>query len=123
MVNRTDGDGAPMRVLVCVKWVLDTDGAIPVDAEANAILEAGLPWTVSPHDRLALEEAARMKEAGICGHVTALCLGPAPAAEALRVALASGADRAIHICDPGLRGADSCTTGMVLARAVAALRL
>ncbi len=55
-----------MRILVCVKWVLDTDGTIPVDTEANAILQAGLHWTVSPLDRLALEEAARMKEAGIC---------------------------------------------------------
>ncbi len=112
-----------MRVLVCVKWVLDTDGTIPVDAEANAILEKGLPWTVSPYDRLALEEAARMKEAGICGHITALCLGPAPAAEALRVALASGADRAIHICHPDLQSVDSGTAGMVLARAIATLQL
>ena len=112
-----------MRVLVCVKWVLDTDGTIPVDTEANAILLAGLPWTVSPHDRLALEEAARMKEAGICRHFTALTLGPAQAADALRVALASGADRAIHVCDPALRSADSGATGTVLARAIAALGL
>ncbi len=112
-----------MRILVCVKWVLDTDGTIPVDAEANAIVQTGLPWMVSPHDRLALEEAARMKEAGICGHVTALCLGPAPAAEALRVALAAGADRAIHICDPGLQSADSCAAGIVLAKAIMALGL
>jgi electron transfer flavoprotein beta subunit len=112
-----------MRILVCVKWVLDTDGTIPVDTEANAILQAGLHWTVGPLDRLALEEAARMKEAGICGHITALCLGPAAAADALRVALASGADRAIHICDPDLEPSDSCATGIVLAKAIAALGL
>ncbi len=123
MVNRPNGYEAPLRVLVCVKWVLDTDGTIPVDTEANVIRPAGLPWTVSPLDRLALEEAARMKEAGVCGQVTALCLGPAAAAEALRVALASGADRAIHISDPHLTSPDSCTTGMVLGRAIAALHL
>ena len=112
-----------MRILVCVKWVLDTDGTIPVDTEANAILLAGLPWTVSPLDRLALEEAARMKEAGFCGHITALCLGPAPAADALRLALASGADRVVHICDPDLGSPDSSTTGLLLARAITALGL
>ncbi len=112
-----------MRILVCVKWVLDTDGTIPVDTEANAILLAGLPWTVSPLDRLALEEAARMKEAGVCGHITALCLGPAPAADALRLALASGADRVVHICDPDLGSPDSSTTGLLLAKAITALGL
>ncbi len=116
-----EANGALMRIVVCVKWVLDTDGTIPVDTEANVILEACLPWTVSPLDRLALEEAARMKEAGLCGHITALCLGPVPAAAALRVALASGADRAVHICDPGMETPDSGTSGMVLARAITAL--
>ena len=115
---------SPLKVLVCVKWVPDTEGGpITVDAEANLIVQAGLPWTVSPLDRLALEEASRMKEAGLCGQVIALTAGPPAAAGALRVALASGADRAIHLCDPGIDGADPCVTGVVLARAVLALRL
>jgi len=112
-----------MQIVVCVKQVPDTDGPIGLDTVANDIKREGLPYVLNPCDRLAAEEATLIRERCGDGGVIALCMGPPSATEVLRTCLAMGADRAILLCDPALENSDSCVTGVVLARAIAALRL
>jgi electron transfer flavoprotein beta subunit len=112
-----------MQVVVCVKQVPDTEGPITVDTAANNIRKGWLPDVLNPYDRLAVEEATLIRERCGGGGVTALCLGLPSATEVLRTCLAMDADRAILLCDPALDGSDSYATGVVLAKAIAALNL
>src|SRR5690348_17202639 len=68
-------------------------------------------------DEYAVEEALRLKEAH-GGEVTVLSVGPERAAEAIRKALSMGADKAVHVSDPALHGADVVQTAKVIAAAV-----
>ncbi|MBM4461735.1 MAG: electron transfer flavoprotein subunit beta/FixA family protein [Chloroflexi bacterium] len=112
-----------MQVVVCVKQVPDAEGPITVDTAANNIRKGWLPDVLNPYDRLAVEEATLIKEMCGGGGVTALCMGSPSATEVLRTCLAMGADRAILLCDPALDNSDSYATGVVLAKAIAALKL
>jgi electron transfer flavoprotein alpha/beta subunit len=112
-----------MQVVVCVKQVPDTEGPITVDTAANNIRKGWLPDVLNPYDRLAVEEATLIRERCGGGGVTALCLGLPSATEVLRTCLAMDADRAILLCDSALDGSDSYATGIVLAKAIAALNL
>ena len=77
----------------------------------------GKPNIVNPWDEYALEAGIQLKETH-GGQVTALCLGQPQAAEALKSALAMGADEAILISDPALDDSDSLVTARVLAAAI-----
>src|SRR4051812_47554058 len=68
-------------------------------------------------DEYAVEEALRLKEAH-GGEVTVVSVGPERAAEAIRKALSMGADKAVHVSDPALHGADVLQTAKVLAAAI-----
>src|SRR5205814_7245699 len=122
-----DHPGAPLRVpprsdlmkiLVAIKQVPDTATQVKVGADPRLIDTAGITWIVSPYDEFAVEEALRIKEKRGQGEVVAVTLGPDRAKEALRSALAMGCDRAIHVNDPALAGADTLTTARALAAVV-----
>ncbi len=110
-----------MDVVVCVKQVPDTEQPIRVRADASGIDEQGVNWILNYYDEHAVEEALRVREKH-GGTVTVVCAGPPRAAEALRTALAMGADEAVHVCDPALDGADHAGVARVLAAAVGQLR-
>jgi electron transfer flavoprotein beta subunit len=112
-----------MQIVVCVKQVPDTEGPITVDTAANNIRKGWLSDVLNPYDRLAVEEATLIKEKCGGGEVTALCMGLPSATQVLRTCLAMGADRAILLCDPAFDNSDSYVTGVVLAKAIAALKL
>lgn len=102
-----------MDIIVCIKSVLL---AAP---EKQAVRTVDMS-DLNPFDRPALEMALRLrKEAG--GEITALSMGPSVAADALRQALALGADRAVLLCDRNLAGADTLATSTALAAAIAKL--
>jgi len=107
-----------MKILVAVKQVPDTATQVKISSDPKAIDTAGITWIVSPYDEFALEEALRIKEKRGQGEVVAVSLGPDRAKEALRSALAMGADRAIHVNDPALGSADTLTTARALAAVV-----
>ncbi|MBI4012794.1 MAG: electron transfer flavoprotein subunit beta/FixA family protein [Candidatus Rokubacteria bacterium] len=107
-----------MRILVLVKQVPDTATQVKVGADPRAIDTTGITWIVSPYDEYALEEALRIKEKRGQGEVVAVTVGPDRAKEALRSCLAMGADRAIHVNDPALEGADTLATARALAAVV-----
>ena len=89
----------PMNIVVCVKQVPDTKLSIEVDPDANSLESEGWAYMVNPYDKLALEEAVRIKERDGKGEVVAVSMGTLSARKALRSCLTQGADRAILLCD------------------------
>ena len=85
-----------MNIYVCIKQVPDTEASILVK-DGKSINEANIKWIVSPYDEYAIEEALKLKEKTPGSTVTAVCLGPERVQNALRTALAMGADKAVHI--------------------------
>ena len=104
-----------MKLLVLVKQVPDTATQVKLGSDRRGIDVTGITWIVSPYDEFALEEALRIKEKRGQGEVIAVTLWPDRAREALRSCLAMGADRAIHVNDPALEGADTLSAARALA--------
>lgn len=105
-----------MKIGVLLKQVPDTETKIRVKADGSGIETDGIKYVVNPYDEYAIEEALKTKEKGGGGEVVILSLGPARSVEAIRTALAMGADRGIHIDDAGI-AMDSLVTARVLANA------
>lgn len=105
-----------MRISVCIKQV-------PVKAAPRAVQgrwtlqREGIEGKINEHDLQALETALRLREVS-GGEVTVLTMGPPNAEEALREALARGADRALLLSDPAFAGADTLATSATLAQAI-----
>jgi electron transfer flavoprotein beta subunit len=105
-----------MNLYVCIKQVPDTETKIKLNGDNSGIDAAGIKWIMSPSDEFAVEEALRVKEKNAGSMVTVITAGPERTVEALRTALAMGADNAIHIDLP--ETADSALTGKALAGAL-----
>jgi len=105
-----------VNILVLVKQVFQT-ADLKVDRTSKSLVTQGVPRVISETDKNAIEEAVRIKEKH-GGKITAICLGPPEAKEALREALAMGADEACLLTDPLFEGSDSHATANVLAAAV-----
>ncbi len=86
-----------MKILVPVKQGLDTAAKLRFTSDGAGLDLAGARFVTNPFDEIALEEAVRLKEAGIASEVIAVTVGRATGAETLRAAMACGADRAILI--------------------------
>ena len=85
------------KILVCIKRVVDYNVRIRVKPDGSGIVTDGVKMSINPFDEIALEEAIRLKERGIANEVIVASIGPTEAQQQLRVGLAMGADRAIHI--------------------------
>ena len=108
-----------MKIVVIIKQVPDTETKIKVKADGSGIETDGIKYVISPYDEFAIEEGLRMKEKlADDSTVTVVSVGPDRAIEAIRTALAMGADDAIHVNDPGLEGGDSLATARVLAKVI-----
>jgi electron transfer flavoprotein beta subunit len=86
-----------MNLYVCIKQVPDTETKIKVNGDASGIDTAGIKWIMSSYDEFAVEEALRLKEKNAGSTVTVISAGPDRVVDALRTALAMGADNAIHV--------------------------
>lgn len=86
-----------MKILVPVKRVIDYNVNIRVAADGSGVETSNVKMSMNPFDEIAVEEAVRLKEAGIAAELIAVTIGPEQAQETVRTALALGADRAIHI--------------------------
>jgi len=86
-----------MKALVAIKRVVDYNVKIRVKADNSGVETANVKYSANPFDEIAVEEAVRLKEAGVVSEVVAVSVGPAAAQETLRTALAIGADRAILV--------------------------
>ena len=106
-----------MNIIACVKQVPDTEAQIKVKADGSGIEEGQIKWVMNPYDEYGVEEALRLKEKN-GGDVTIVSLGPARAMETIRTALAMGADKGVHVCDPVLNDADAYVTAAALAAVI-----
>ena len=86
-----------MKILVCIKRVIDYNVRIRVKADGSGVETANVKMSMNPFDEIAVEEAVRLKEKGVATEVVAVTIGIEAAQDVLRSALAMGADRAIHI--------------------------
>ncbi|MBE0627016.1 MAG: electron transfer flavoprotein subunit beta/FixA family protein [Burkholderiales bacterium] len=86
-----------MKVLVPVKRVVDYNVKVRVKADGSGVETANVKMSMNPFDEIAVEEAVRLKEAGVVKEILVVSCGTAASQETLRTALALGADRAILV--------------------------
>jgi electron transfer flavoprotein beta subunit len=86
-----------MKILVAVKRVVDYNVKIRVKSDGSGVDLANVKMSMNPFDEIAVEEAVRLKEAGVASEVVVISAGPTQCQETLRTALAIGADRAILV--------------------------
>src|SRR6267142_4371338 len=86
-----------MKILVPVKRVLDFNVKVRVKADGSGVDLANAKMSMNPFDEIAVEEAVKLKEAGIATEVIAVSCGVAQCQETLRTAMAIGADRGILV--------------------------
>jgi electron transfer flavoprotein beta subunit len=91
-----------MKVLVCVKRVVDFNVKIRVKADGSGVDLANVKMSMNPFDEIAVEEAIRLREAGTASEVIAVSIGPQQSQETIRTALAMGADRGILVKHDGV---------------------
>ncbi|MGB6066499.1 MAG: electron transfer flavoprotein subunit beta/FixA family protein [Desulfomonilaceae bacterium] len=106
-----------MKSLVCLKQVPDTETQIKVKPDGSGIVTDGIKYIINPYDEFSVEEALKLKEKFKAGEVVILTVGPDRATEAIRTALAMGADRGVHINDECLNEADPYLIAEALAAA------
>lgn len=110
-----------MKIAVCLKQVPSATALLRINDAGNWIRESDVSFEVNEPDVYALEEALRLKEtAGGPGSEVVVCtVGPARAQQAIKEALAKGADRAMHLDDPAFAGLDAYGTARVISAALA----
>jgi electron transfer flavoprotein beta subunit len=86
-----------LKVLVPVKRVVDYNVKIRLKADGTGVDLTNVKMSMNPFDEIAVEEAVRLKEAGVATEVVVLSCGVAACQETLRTALALGADRAVLV--------------------------
>jgi len=86
-----------MKVLVSIKRVVDFNVKVRVKADASGVETANVKMSMNPFDEIAVEEAVRLKEAGVATEIVVVSCGVQACQETLRTALAIGADRAILV--------------------------
>jgi len=86
-----------MKILVPVKRVVDYNVKVRVKSDKTGVELANVKMSMNPFDEIAIEEAVRLKEAGVATEVIAVSCGVPQCQETLRTAMAIGADRGILI--------------------------
>ena len=106
-----------MDIIVLLKQVPSTESMIEIADDGVSIKSDNIKWVINPYDEFAVEEALRIREAH-GGSVTIVSAGKDKATEAIRTALAMGADKGVLINDPAMENCDGLGTAKVLAQAV-----
>ena len=86
-----------MKILVPVKRVIDYNVKVRVKADQSGVELANVKMAMNPFDEIAVEQALRIKEAGLADEIVLVSVGPSQAQETIRTGLAMGADRGIYI--------------------------
>jgi electron transfer flavoprotein beta subunit len=109
-----------MNIAVCVKYVPDATGDRHFEDD-RTVDRVGVDGLLSELDEYAVEQALQLKEKADNPDdvtVTAVCVGPEQAVDAVRKALQMGADQGVHVSDEAIAGSDAIGTSLVLAKAV-----
>ena len=104
-----------MKVLVPVKRVIDAYVKVRVKADGSGVETANVKMSMNPFCEIAVEEAVRLKEAGVASEIVAVSCGVQQSQETIRTALAMGADRAVHVKDDATEGSDALAMAKILA--------
>ena len=86
-----------MKILVAIKRVVDFNVRVQVKPDGSGVATDGVKMSINPFDEIAIEEALRIKEAGLASEVLVITIGNSDAQQQLRTAMAMGADRAILV--------------------------
>tara|TARA_B100000989_G_C19519886_1_gene463636 strand:- start:657 stop:1406 length:750 start_codon:yes stop_codon:yes gene_type:complete len=86
-----------MKILVCVKRVIDYNVKIRVKSDKTGVEKENVKMSMNPFDEIAVEEAVKMKENGVANEIVVVSIGTEASKETIRSGLAMGADRGIHI--------------------------
>lgn len=86
-----------MNIVVCVKQVPDTETKVTPLADGSFIETTGVKWIMNPYDEFAVEQALLIKQTNAAANVTVVRVGSVRDSEALRTAMAMGADDAILV--------------------------
>ncbi len=86
-----------MKVLVSVKRVIDPYVKVRVKSDGSGVETANVKMAMNPFCEIAMEQAVRMKEAGVVTEIVAISIGTTQSQETLRTAMAMGADRGILV--------------------------
>lgn len=106
-----------MRIAVCIKQVPDTETKIKLKADRSGIEATGVKWIISPYDEHAVEEALKIRDANPGSSVFVYSFGPKTrVVEAVRTALAMGADEGVLIDGPEF--SDGSLSATALAKAL-----
>jgi electron transfer flavoprotein beta subunit len=105
-----------MRYIVCIKQVPETTD-VKINPATNTLMRDGVVSIINPFDMYAIEEGLRLK-ALHGGTVTVLSMGPPQAENALREAIAMGADDGILVSDRAFAGSDTWATSYTLSMAI-----
>ncbi len=105
-----------MDIIVCIKQVPETTD-VKINPETGTLIREGVAAIVNPFDEYAIEEGLRLREK-FGGKVTVISMGPPQAEEALKQAIAMGADEAILLSDRAFAGADTLATSYTLSEAI-----
>lgn len=108
-----------VSVMVCVKQVMDARVPLQILEGKNLVLqnEPQPVYIMNPADRCALEEAMSLKQR-FGAEVVAITAGPSRAEEVLRICLARGADRGVHILCPQEMAPDAWSTALLLSEEI-----
>ena len=109
--------GAAMKIAVCAKYVPEAAANARIDPQTKRLDRSG-EGSLNQFDVHAVEEALKLKEGEGEGEVVIVSVGPERALEAMRKALAMGADRAVLVSDDAVAGSDLVATSRVLAAAL-----
>lgn len=105
-----------MKILVAVKRVIDYNAKVRVKSDQTDVDLANIKMAINPFCEIAVEEAVRLKEAGIATEIIAVSVGPKACQEQIRSALALGADKGIQIETDNI--SDSLNIAKLLAEVV-----
>jgi len=105
-----------VKIVVVIKQTPDTETVIKIGPDNKQLATSGIKWVINPYDEFAIEAALRLKEKH-GGTVSVISYGPQRVVDALRTALAMGADDAVLIDDPAMRDADFLRVTRALAAA------
>lgn len=103
-----------MEIIVLLKQVPATETVIRIAGDGKSIKTDDVKWIINPYDEYAVEEALRIREKHK-GTVTIVSVGTDKASEAIRTAMAMGADKGILINDPIAQSCDSMGIAKILA--------